>query len=85
MSKSKKRNTSENGCGVILLSGTVLTILLVINVMFVRLFFGANFANLDERFFQAAQFVLPIIMIAVEYWVFDQIFNRKKMPKRDDS
>jgi uncharacterized membrane protein YoaK (UPF0700 family) len=62
----------------------MLIALLIANVMFVRLFFGANLANLDERFFQAAQFVLPIIMIAVEYWIFDQIFNRKKMPKRNE-
>lgn len=30
----------------------------------------------DERIFQAAQFVLPMIMIFFEYWVYDRIFNR---------
>ena len=83
MAKSKRRN-GRFGCGYIVLSGLILVGLLYLNVAFVRLFFGANLANIDERVFQAAQFVLPIIMISIEYWVFDQIFNRKKMPRRRD-
>ena len=72
------------GCGFILASGIVLIALLVINAAFVRVFFGVNLARIDERFFHAAQFVLPIIMIAIELWIYDQIVSRRRVPKRED-
>lgn len=84
MSKSKKRKPGQLGCGFMLVSGIVLIVLLVANLMFVRIFFGVNLAQLDDRVFQAAQFVLPIIMIAIEYWIYDQIVNRRKISNRDE-
>lgn len=58
--------------------------LLVVNMTFVKLFFSVNLTILDDRVFQAAQFVLPIVLIAIELWIYDQIFNRKKMPGNDE-
>ncbi len=84
MSKSRKLESGQYGCGFILASGIALIILLVMNAAFVRVFFGINFARIDDRFFHAAQFLLPIIMIAIEFWIYDQIVSRRKMPKRED-
>jgi hypothetical protein len=84
MAKSKRRSNGQHGCGFMILSGLALIALLSLNMAFVRLFFSINLTNVDERAFQAAQFVLPILMIAIEFWIYDQVFNRRKMPKRDD-
>ncbi|MDG1873365.1 MAG: hypothetical protein P8J27_05615 [Mariniblastus sp.] len=79
MAKSK-RTSGQLGCGFILLSGIRLIVLLVANVLFVRAFFSANLSGLDDRVFQAAQFVLPIIMIFIEFWLYDLVFTRGKIP-----
>lgn len=84
MSKTVRRKTGQFGCGFMLASGLVIILLLVLNGAFVRIFFAANFARIDERIFHAAQFVLPIVMIAIEFWIYDQIVNRKKMPGKKD-
>lgn len=64
--------------------GIVLIVLFVLNAAFVRIFFAANLANIDDRIFQAAQFVLPIVMMVIEFWLYDQIVNRRKMRKQKD-
>ena len=67
-----------------LASGIILLVLLVINAAFVRVFFGANVANVDDRVFHAAQFVLPMVMIAIEYWIFDQLTARRRLRNQRD-
>jgi len=85
MFKSKsKRSSGQLGCWFILLSGIVLIIMLVLNAFFVRTFFKSNLSGIDDRIFQAAQFVLPILMIFIEFWIYDQIVNRKKFPRDED-
>ena len=51
--------------------------LLIVNVIFVRAFFSDNLSGLDDRLFQASQFMLPIVMLFIEYWVFDTFLSRK--------
>lgn len=68
-----------------MLSGIGLIILLVANVLFVRAFFSANLSGVDDRIFQAAQFVLPIIMIFIEFWLYDLVFTRGKIPREPKS
>ena len=58
------------------ISGFVLIAMLIANVLFVKAFFAANLSGLDDRVFKAAQFVLPIIMIFIEFWIYDAIFTR---------
>ncbi len=79
-----KRTSGQLGCGFMLLSGIVLIVLLIINAFFVRTFFKSNLSGIDDRVFQAAQFVLPILMIFIEFWFYDQIFNRRKIVPDDD-
>ena len=67
-----------------LASGIVLVVLLAANAAFVRVFFGVSLSRMDDRLFHAAQFVLPIIMIAIEYWIFDRIVSQRRMRKREN-
>lgn len=72
MFATKRKPASQRiGCGFLLGTGTVVLILLVLNNLFVRMFFGVNLTGLDERVFQAAQFVLPIVMIFIQFWFYD--------------
>ena len=66
------------------ISGFVLIAMLIANVLFVKAFFAANLSGLDDRVFKAAQFVLPIIMIFIEFWIYDAIFTHKKLPRREE-
>ena len=84
MAKLNRRSPSQLGCGFITACGAVIVMLLVVNMTFVKLFFSVNLTIVDDRVFQAAQFVLPIVLIAIELWIYDQIFNRKKMPGNDE-
>ena len=85
MAKSKsKQRSGQLGCRFIAISAIVLVAMLIGNMIFVRAFFSANLSGLDDRIFQAAQFVLPIVMIFIEFWVYDLLFNRGKLPKLDD-
>ena len=78
------RNSGQLGCGFMFLSGFALIALLIANVIFVKAFFSANLSGLDDRFFQAAQFVLPIVMIFIEFWLYDAVFTIGKLPRRKD-
>lgn len=62
-------------------------ILFVINNAIVRALFSVNLEEMDERLFQAAQFVLPIGMLLVEYWMFDWLASavRKFRSKNEKS
>lgn len=72
---AQSRSTGSLGCGYIAMSGVVLVLLLVANVFFVRAFFSANLSGLDDRIFQASQFMLPIILIFIEYRIYDALFR----------
>ena len=49
--------------------------LLIANSFFVRTFFGSNDLNIDAGFFNALQFVLPILMIFIELWTYDLVVD----------
>ena len=72
---AESRATSSLGCGHIAMIGLVLVLLLIANVFFVRAFFSANLSGLDDRLFQASQFLLPILMIFIEYRIYDILFR----------
>ena len=65
------------GCRYIAMKGLVLILLLVVNVLFVRAFFSANLSGLDDRVFQALQFMLPIVLIFIEYRIYDSLFTKR--------
>ena len=75
---AQSRAAGSLGCGYIAMIGLVLILLLVANVFFVRAFFSSNLSGLDDRVFQALQFMLPIILIFIEYRIYDAFFNRPK-------
>ena len=49
--------------------------LLIANSFFVRTFFSSNDMNLDAGFFNAVKFVLPILMIFIEFWTYDMVVD----------
>ena len=69
---------SSLGCGYVAMRGLILILLLLANVYFVRAFFSANLSGLDDRFFQASQFMMPIIMIFIEYRIYDALFSKPR-------
>ena len=73
----KERSGGSIGCGYMLIIGFVICALLIINGMLVKAFMNINAPDLDTRLKQAAQFVFPVVMIFVEFWLFD-LLNRKK-------
>ncbi|MFK7767697.1 MAG: hypothetical protein AB8B55_10790 [Mariniblastus sp.] len=77
--KNNQRRSGQLGCGFVLSTGLLLIALLVINAYFVRTFFRTEVTGIDERIFQAAQFVLPILMIFIELWIYDLIVNRNRI------
>ena len=81
-SRPQKKQTHAIGCGFLLGTGLVILTLLTLNSIFVQIFFSVNLAGIDERFFQAAQFVLPIVMIFIEFWFYDWFtFYRRRWRK----
>lgn len=68
---------SRSGCSAVIAEGLLLTLLLILNGLFVKTFLLADKNWGDEiRLQQALQFVIPILLIAAEYWVFDLLFSR---------
>jgi len=88
---AKLKPPSQTGCLFLLSAGLVLIGLLFLNSIFVRLFFSASFSGLDKRLFSAIQFILPIVLIFLEFWVYDaavDFFRYRKMnaeARRDEN
>ncbi len=76
--KRKHQRKQQAGCMFLFTTGLVIILLLLLNTFFVRIFFSVNLSGIDERIFQAAQFVLPIIMIFIEFWLYDLVTFRRK-------
>ncbi len=73
----KRRAVSQStglGCGYIVRMGLLLMVLLVVNSVLVMMLLQSNevFAA-DLRIKQTLQFVLPVGLIFVEFWLFDLI------------
>jgi len=43
--------------------------------MFVRTFYGSNVMNIDMGVFNAIQFVLPILLVFIEFWIYDAMVD----------
>ena len=66
-----------------LMTSVAVIALLIANGLFVRFFFGSNLADVNDNLFQAAQFVLPIVMIFIEFWFYDWFTFRRHAKQRD--
>lgn len=54
------------------MTGMLICALLLINALLVKAFLlTGNLERIDVRISQAAQFVMPIAMIFVQFWIFD--------------
>ena len=73
----RRKPRPNNGCGFILFQGIVICLLLVINSLFVKTFWLVD-KNWGEeiRISQALQFILPILLILAQLWLFDLLTAR---------
>jgi hypothetical protein len=85
VAKSNRRKTpGQTGCGFLLGTGVVLVVLLLLNIWIVRTFGEGTILSMDTRLFQAAQFVLPLVMTFGQLWVYDYFVTWKRF-RRDES
>lgn len=80
---NKNRIPGQSGCVFVLGVGAIMIVLLILNAVFVKVFFRINLARIDERVFHAAQFILPIAMIFIEFWLYDSWVNRRNRKKQE--
>ena len=73
MAKTRTTLSGQIGCWFLFSTAFVLIVLLCLNWWFVKTFFSVNLIEIDERVFNAAQFMLPIIMIFIEFWIYDAV------------
>jgi len=59
----------------LLTTGLTLIGLLILNFFFVRTFFSSNSMNIDMGVFNAIQFVLPILLVFIEFWIYDAMVD----------
>lgn len=74
MAKSGKSNRFD-GCTFTLFVGMLTVAMFVANGILVRAVFASQASGLDSRISQPIQFGLPIVMIFVEYWMFDRFMR----------
>lgn len=72
MFKPKRKSANQHvGCLFLFWTGLGLLTLFIFNNMVIRILFSVSTDSTDQRLFQAAQFLLPIGMLLVEYWLID--------------
>ncbi len=71
-----KQSRRFDGCSFTLVVGLVMTALYVANGILVRALLGTNPPGIDNRIIQPLQFGLPILLIFLEYWIFDRFMRR---------
>ena len=86
-SNSPKLHT---GCGYVLVITLIACFLLVANSFIVRIALGAYQeyapAELSEpRAQQALQIVMPVLLIFLEYWIYDRLVDRVRIRRVDQS
>jgi hypothetical protein len=82
--KKRRKQPSQTGCFFLLMTGLVLIGMLILNALFVRTFFGANYIRMDARVFSAVQFILPLVMIFIEFWIYDAVVDFFRYRKLDN-
>ena len=69
--KQKRRKTNRSGCGFVMIQGLLMAALLLLNSILVRAFILANQPVEDIRINQAIQFIIPLLMIFAQLWIYD--------------
>jgi hypothetical protein len=77
------RKRTPSGCWFVAKTGLILIFMLVCNIMFVRSFFASNLSGVDDRIFQATQFILPFFLIFLQFWMYDKVRNLFDPPGRN--
>ena len=90
MAKLKKKQPSGSGCTHLIVVGIVGCLLLFINLLIVGSFMRINQSLFQEvltrnestnvRISQAIMFFLGVLMVLVEYWIFDYLCDKYTKP-----
>ena len=67
----RKRSSKRSGCLFVFLQGLLIAGLLLFNGVIVRAFMLANPALDDIRISQTVQFIVPLLMVFAELWIYD--------------
>ena len=67
----KRRKSKRRGFKFVLIQGLLIAGLLLLNGTLVRAFILANQPVLDIRVSQAIQFIVPLMMIFAQLWIYD--------------
>lgn len=74
-----KRNASDSraGCSYVFGLGCLIVVLLLFNAWMVEVFLESNDAanKFGLMASQAAQFVVPVLLIFVQFWIFDLVVD----------
>ena len=75
---AKLNSRKKSGCGAIFLQSLLITLMLILNGLFIKTFVleSQNWGE-EIRIKQALQFILPILMIFGELWLYDLFFARQ--------
>ena len=73
---SRSFNRKRTGFGTVIVQGLLITLMLIVHGLFVKTFLLADKNLGDIRIQQALQFLVPIVMIFAELWLYDFIFAR---------
>ena len=80
---SRKSGTRSYGCSMIAVTGLVTILLLVINTGLVRAVLREGELRIDPRAAQPLQFMLPLVLIFVEFWIFDSLARLLRPSRRN--
>lgn len=77
MVKTKRKNSrARAGCGYVFGLGILICTLLLVNSMIIERVIDANKSlELDKRITQTAQFLIPLLMIIFQFWIFDRFMG----------
>ena len=78
MFKRRNRKSSRTGCLFVFLQGLIIAGLLLFNGVLVRAFMLANPSVDDIRVTQTVQFVVPLLMLFAELWIYDFLTAKTK-------
>ena len=60
------------------LTALVICSLLFINGLLIQVFLRANYEIKDQRIIQALQFILPILLIFLQFWIYDRFTSARR-------
>lgn len=81
LGRGRKSGRHHAGCVFLILNGVFLVALYLVNNLLIKGFFSLRTEESDERLIQAGQLLLPLALLFVQLWIFDQIRESRRSRK----